>query len=137
MIASIWTLFIPLYVAGGLVLLFGAFVLVARIQGGRYVRPLVQVLARVPFVRRLMMKASRKALERQNPDLASAIRKLERSGVARDPQRAQAAMSQLTAAERRAYLDAAGEQGVAPPPTNRAARRRMERMQKGTQRGGR
>jgi hypothetical protein len=137
MIASLWTLFIPLYIAGGLVLLFAAFALLARFRGGRYVRPIVMGIAKVPFLRKLMTRASRKALEKQNPELASAIKKLERSGAMKDPQRAQAAMSRLTAEERRAWLDAVGEQqetGAAPLPTNRAERRRLERMQRGGRR---
>jgi hypothetical protein len=73
---------------------------------------------------------TRAALEKQNPELASAIRKLERAGAARDPQRAQRALSQLTAAERRAYLDAAGEAADAPEPSNREQRRRMQRAQR-------
>jgi hypothetical protein len=46
-------------------------------------------------------------------------------------------MSRLTAEERRAWLDAVGEQqetGAAPLPTNRAERRRLERMQRGGRR---
>ena len=70
------------------------------------------------------------ALERQNPELASAVKKLERSGVTKDPQRAQQALSQLTASERKAYLEAATEQEAFPEPMNRAQRRRMERMRK-------
>ena len=76
-----------------------------------------------------MKKASRAALEKQNPELASAVTKIERSGAApNDPLAAQRAMSKLTAAERRAYLEAAGEQG--PGPSNRAERRRLERARR-------
>jgi len=82
-----------------------------------------------------MKKASEAALERQNPDLASAIKKLERYGATRDPQRAQQAMSKLTASERRAYLDAAGEQTESmPQEMNRQMRRQMERARKGRRR---
>ena len=130
MIASIWTLFIPLYIAAALVLLVAAFALLSRFRGGKYVRPIVFTLAKVPLIRRLMTKASRAALQRQNPELASAIEKLERSGATRDPQRAQQAMSRLTASERQAWLDAAGEQGAMPQPSNRAERRRLEKLQK-------
>jgi hypothetical protein len=87
-------------------------------------------LAKVPLFKRLMTKASRAALQRQNPELASAIEKLERSGATRDPQRAQQAMSRLTASEREAWLEAAGEQGMMPQPSNRAERRRLEKLQK-------
>ena len=125
--------FTPVYVLAGLALLLLAFGLVARIQGGKYVRPIVNAMTKVPFLKRWMQKASRAALEKQNPELASAIAKLERAGVARDPQRAQAALSRLTAAERRAYLEAAGAQGQMPTPSNRQERRRMEKLQKKTQ----
>jgi len=134
MAAAMWTYFIPLYVLGGLLLLFGAFALLARVRGGRYVRPVIALISKVPLFRRWMTKAWKASLERQNPALASAVEKLERAGVGRDPQRAQAALSRLTAAERRAYLEAAGEQGMMPEPTNRAERRRLEKLQKKTQR---
>ena len=125
--------FTPVYVLAGLVLILLVFSLVARIQGGKYVRPIVNAMTKVPLLKRWMQKASRAALEKQNPELASAIAKLERAGVTRDPQRAQAALSRLTAGERRAYLEAAGQQGQMPTPSNRQERRRMEKLQKKTQ----
>jgi hypothetical protein len=125
--------FTPIYVIGGLLLILLAFSLLARIRGGKYVRPIVNALAKVPLFKGWMQKASRVALEKQNPELASAIAKLERAGVARDPQRAQAALSRLTAGERRAYLEAAGAQGQLPTPSNRQERRRMEKLQKKSQ----
>jgi ABC-type phosphate transport system auxiliary subunit len=133
---SIWIYLTPLYVIGALLLLLGVFALLGRIKGGRYLKPIVQTLMKLPLVGRGMKKASEAALERQNPDLASAIKKLERSGALTDPQRAQKAMSRLTAAERRAYLDAAGEQQPEGMPSNRQMRRQLERARKG-QRGRR
>ena len=97
---------------------------------------MITFLAKVPLFRRLMTKASAAALERQNPDLASALKKLERAGAGRDPLQAQRALSRLTADERQAYLDAIGEQGALPQATNRAERRRLERMQQPTRRKG-
>jgi hypothetical protein len=131
--SSIFLWFTPIYVLAGIVLLLLVFSLVARIQGGKYVRPIVNAMTKVPLLKRWMQKASRAALEKQNPELASAIAKLERAGVARDPQRAQAALSRLTAGERRAYLEAAGQQGQMPTPSNRQERRRLEKLQKKTQ----
>jgi hypothetical protein len=131
----VWLYFIPLYVAGALIILFGSLALLARFRGGRYARPAMQGMAKIPGVRGLMMKASRAALAKQNPDAASALEKLERAGVANDPQRAQAALSRLTAAERRAYLEAAGQEGALPEPANRQQRRAMQKLQK--QRRGR
>jgi hypothetical protein len=129
-LAAVWLYLIPLYVAAALVLLFGLFALLSRFRGGKYARPVVQGLAKIPGVRGLMMRASRAALAKQNPEAASALEKLERAGVAKDPQRAEAALSRLSASERRAYLEAAGQEGAMPKPQNRAQRRAMERMQK-------
>lgn len=131
MAASIWTSYlIPVYVLGGLLLVLIVLNLLARVQGGRFVRPIALALMKVPFLKRWLENASRANLERKNPDLASAIAKLERSGVQSDPQRAQAAMSRLTAAERRAYLDAAGDEGAMPEPLNRQQRRQAAKLKK-------
>jgi len=131
--ASIWFYLFPLYILGGMLLLLGSFALLGRIRGGRYLKPIVAGLMKVPLLGRLMKKASQAALERQNPELASAVKKLERSGVAKDPQRAQQALSRLSAAERQAYLDATAEQteGIAQ---NRQMRRQLERARKGRRR---
>jgi hypothetical protein len=133
--ASFWLYLTPLWILLGLLLILGLFSLLSRIAGGKYAKPIIQAVLKLPFLGRGMKKASQAALERQNPELASAIKKLERYGATRDPQRAQAAMSNMTAAERRAYLDAAGEQGEATPEQmNRQMRRQLERARK---RGGR
>src|SRR5919204_4438980 len=121
---------IPIIVLGGLVVLLLALNLLARVQGGRYVRPLAQGLMKVPFVGRQLKKASRVALERQNPELASAVAKLERTGATRDPIKAQQALSRLSAAERRAYLEAAGQQDAIPEAMNRAQRRAQAKLKK-------
>src|SRR5581483_313830 len=131
MLASIVTLLIPLWIVLGLLLLFGVLALLGRIQNGRYLRPLFAAMAKVPLLRRWLQKLSNAALERSNPELASAMRKMQRSGALRDPQRAQAAMSQLTAKERRALLEMQEQQGViAPEATNRQMRRRLEKARK-------
>ena len=130
MLPSILTYLIPVFVLAGLLVLLLVFALLTRIKGGKYTRPLANFLVRLPLVGKGLKKASRAALEKQNPELASAIRKLERMGVARDPTRAQRAMSSLTAAERRAYLEAAEEQGAETAATNRAMRRQMARQKK-------
>jgi predicted LPLAT superfamily acyltransferase len=131
--ASIWFYLFPLYILGGLLLVLGVFALLGRIAGGRYLKPILNFLMKVPLLGRGLRRASQAALERQNPELASAVKKLERSGVARDPQRAQQALSRLSAEERRAYLDATSEQteGVAQ---NRQMRRQLERARKGRRR---
>jgi hypothetical protein len=133
-IADLWLVLLPLWILLALVVVLGIFALLSRISGGKYLRPIMQFILKVPLLGRGMKKASQAALERQNPELASAIKKLERYGATKDPQRAQAAMSNMTAAERRAYLDAAGEQGDAQPDQmNRQMRRQLDRARK---RGG-
>ena len=138
-LADIVTLLIPVWILLGLLVLFGIFALLGRIQGGRYLRPVVGTIAKVPLFRRWLQKASNAALERSNPELASAMKKMQRTGALRDPMKAQAAMSQLTRDERRALLDMQEQQGmgVAPEATNRQMRRRLERAQRNAQRRGR
>src|SRR4051794_41649923 len=87
---------------------------------------------KVPILRRWFQKASTAALERQNPELASAMRKLQRLGPSVDPQKAQAALSQLSATERRAYMEAVEEQGAMPE----AAKPQMRRVEQPKQGGG-
>jgi hypothetical protein len=127
-----WYLF-PLYLLGAMLLVFGIFALLGRIKGGRYLRPIVTGVMKVPILGRGMKKMSQAALERQNPELASAVRKLERSGVAKDPQRAQQALSRLSAEERQAYLDATADQ-TENVAQNRQMRRQLERARKGRRR---
>jgi hypothetical protein len=128
--ADIYTLLIPVYILGGLLILLIVLNVLARVQGGRFVRPIGLAMMKVPLLKRWLQSASKSNLERKNPELASAITKLERSGVQNDPQRAQAALSRLTAAERRAYLDAAGAEGAIPEPMNRQQRRQAEKLKK-------
>jgi hypothetical protein len=132
--ADITTLLIPLWILLGLAVLLGALALLARIQNGRYLRPLINLIAKVPLFRRWLQKASNAAMERSNPELASAMRKMQRSGALKDPQRAQAAMSNLTAPERRALIEMQEEQGLEPEATNRQMRRRLEKARKDAQR---
>jgi hypothetical protein len=131
--ADLWFYFFPLYILGALLLIFGAFALLGRIKGGRYLKPIVATLMRLPLIGRLMRRASQAALERQNPELASAVKKMERAGVARDPQRAAQALSRLSREERAAYLDATTQQTDAMP-MNRQMKRQMERAKKGRRR---
>ena len=136
MLASIVTLLIPLWILLGLVLLMGVVAVLGRVQNGRYLRPLVALISKVPLFRRWLQKASTAALERSNPELASAMKKMQRTGAMRDPMKAQAAMSQLTREERRAILELQEQQGmgVAPEATNRQMRRRLEKAQKNARR---
>jgi hypothetical protein len=121
---------IPVFIIGGVVLVFGILVLLGRFRGGRYLRPIMQFLVKVPLLGRGIKKMSEAALERADPELASAVKKLERLGADRDPRRAQQAMSRLSAAERKAVLDATLQHEQAPTPVNREQRRKLERQRK-------
>lgn len=136
LVADIFTILIPVWILLGLIALLGVLALLGRIQNGRYLRPIIKLISKVPILRRWMEKASNAALERSNPELASAMKKMQRTGALRDPMKAQAAMSQLTRDERRALLDMQDEQGlgVAPEATNRQMRRRLEKAQKNARR---
>jgi hypothetical protein len=136
LVADIFTILIPVWILLGLIAMLGVLALLGRIQNGRYLRPIINLISKVPILRRWMQKASNAALERSNPELASAMKKMQRTGALRDPMKAQAAMSQLTRDERRALLDMQEEQGlgVAPEATNRQMRRRLEKAQKNARR---
>ena len=135
LVADIFTLLIPVWILLGLLALLGVVALLGRIQGGRYLRPVIALISKVPIFRRGLQKASNAALERSNPELASAMKKMQRSGALRDPNRAQAAMSQLTVQERRALIQVQEEQGVmAPEATNRQMRRKLDKAKRDSQR---
>ena len=138
LVADIVTLLIPLWIILGLLVLLGIVALLGRIQNGRYLRPVINVISKVPLFRKGLQKASTAALERSNPELASAMKKVEkmqRTGALRDPNKAQAAMTQLTPQERRALLEVQEEQGgLAPETTNRQMRRQMEKAKRDGQR---
>jgi hypothetical protein len=132
MVASIVTLLIPLWILLGLLVLLGLVALLGRVQNGRYLRPLILLLMKVPLLKRWIEKGSRAAMERSNPELASALRKLEpHQQHLHDPQRAQKAMSQLTRQERAALLEMQDRQGTVPEEaTNRQMRRQLEKQRK-------
>ena len=132
MIADIVTLLIPLWILLGLVALLAVFGVLGRIQNGRFIRPLLMLLMKVPLFKRWIEKGSKAAMERTNPELASAIRKLEpHQRHLHDPQRAQKAMSLLTKQERAALLAMQDQQGTLPEEaTNRQMRRALEKQRK-------
>jgi len=132
-----WILLLPIYILAALLLVLGTFALLGRIKGGKYLRPVVGTISKVPLFKKGLQKASTAALERQNPDLASAIKKMERMGATTDPRKAQSAIGRLTPAERRAYMAAAQDQGYTDQmPQNRQMRRKLEKMQREGRRGG-
>ncbi len=129
-----WWFLIPLVVLGAMVVFFGVLIGLGRYRGGALLRPIITSLSRIGFMRRFFTRISTAALERQNPELAGAMRKLSTVSTNPNPQAVQKAMSRLSPAERRAYLEAAQEQGEEAP--NRQARRRVERMQQQSRPGG-
>jgi hypothetical protein len=122
-----WWYLTPLVVLGVLVLIFGLLVLLGRFRGGALLRPIVTNLSKIGFMRRFFTRMSTAAIERQNPELASALKKISTVSSNPNPQAMQKAMSRLTPAERRAYFEASEAQGEEAP--NRQARRQVERMQ--------
>ena len=131
-----WWLWIPLIVLAVVAFLFLLLVVLGRFRNGALLRPLVAKLSQVGFMRRFFTRVSTAAIERQNPELASALKKINTVAANPNPQAIQKAMSRLTPAERRAYLEAAQEQGGVPDTANRQMRRQAERLQQQT-RGGR
>jgi len=120
-------IFIPFIILGVLLLLLLTFAVLGRFRGGKYLRPIVTWLAKVPLIGKWIKKASMAQLERENPELASAVRKFEAFGTPKTPEQAQRALALLSPAERKAYLAAVGDQADMPEPTNRQQRRMMEK----------
>ena len=92
---------------------------------------MAMALMKVPLLKRWLQKASKANLERKNPELASAIAKLERSGVQHDPQKAQAAH----VAPERCWSAAPGsmppaKRAAIPEPMNRQQRRQAQKLKK-------
>ena len=132
LVADIAVLLIPLWILLGLIFLLGILGLLGRIKGGRYLKPLFGLMAKVPFLKRQLEKASKAAIERTNPELASAMRKIEpHAKQLGDPQQAQKVMSRLTREERAALLEMQEQQGAPGlEATNRQMRRRLEKQRK-------
>jgi hypothetical protein len=131
-----WWLLAPVIVLGIVLVLFLLVVVLGRYKNGALLRPVIARLSRVGFMRRFFTRVSTAAIERQNPELAGALKKINSVSANPNPQAVQKAMSRLTPAERRAYMEAAGEQGAVPDSANRQMRRQAERMQQQA-RGGR
>jgi hypothetical protein len=131
-----WWLWIPLIVVGIVLVLFLALIALGRFRNGALLRPVITYLSKIGLLRRFFTRVSTAAIERQNPELAGALKKLERVASNPNPQAVQKAMSRLTPAERAAYFEAANEQGAIPESANRQMRRQAERMQQQA-RGGR
>jgi hypothetical protein len=118
---------IPLFLLLGIALLLVVFVLLGRIKGGKYLRPVVAFLSKVPLFKKWFQKASIAALERENPELAAAMKKMTAFGEPKSPEQAQRMLNLLTPGERRAYMAAVGQEAeTTPEASNRQLRRRME-----------
>ena len=131
-----WWLLVPVVILGSVLLVVLLVLLLGRYKNGALLRPIIARLSRIGFMRRFFTRVSTAAIERQNPELASALKKINTVSNNPNPQAVQKAMSRLTPAERRAYMEAAGEQGAVPDSANRQMRRQAERMQQQA-RGGR
>jgi hypothetical protein len=131
-----WWLWVPLIIVGSVAVLFLLLVGLGRFRNGALLRPVIARLSRIGLIRRFFTRISTAAIERQNPELASALRKINTVAANPDPQAVQKAMSRLTPAERRAYMDAASEQGAMPEAANRQMRRQAGRMQQQARGGG-
>ena len=131
-----WWLWVPIIIIGSVLLVFLLLVLLGRFRNGALLRPVITQLSKVGFMRRFFTRVSTAAIERQNPELAGALKKLGTVAQNPNPQAVQKAMSRLTPGERRAYFEAADEQGGIPDSANRQMRRQAERMQQQA-RGGR
>jgi hypothetical protein len=117
---------IPVVVMLVLVLLMGLLVLLGKISNGKYLRPIITFLSKVPLFKRWFQKASIAALERENPELAAAMKKMTAFGEPKNPEQAQRMLNLLTPSERRAYMAAVGAESETPEAANRQLRRRME-----------
>jgi biopolymer transport protein ExbB/TolQ len=124
-----WWWLTPVVIVGTMLVLLGIFVFLGRFKQGVLLKPIIMRLSRIGFMNRLFTRASTAAIERQNPDLAGALKKLNSVAANPNPQAVQKAMSRLTPAERRAYMEAAAEQGTSSETANRQMRRQAERMQ--------
>ncbi len=124
-----WWLWVPLGLLAFVALFFLLLLVLGRFRERRAAPPPVTSLSKIGFMRRFFTRISTAAIERQNPDLASALKKINTVAQNPNPQAVQKAMSRLTPAERRAYFEAAEEQGGVPDSANRQMRRQAERMQ--------
>ncbi|CAB4693870.1 MAG: hypothetical protein F2663_04430 [Actinobacteria bacterium] len=127
---------IPLIILIVLVVLMGIIAFLSRFRKGRYLRPIIVGLAKIGWIRRMFEKASQAQIERSQPELASALRKLKRLGPNPDPRKVHQALMSLTVAERRAYMEAQEAQvGSQTEPMNRQLRRGQSKIQSTTKPG--
>ena len=110
-----WLIWTPFIVLGTLLLLFGLAVLLGRVAGGRYLASDRGRSLEGAVPQAVVRADVERCAGTENPELASAIRKLQRFGTPTTPEGAQRALARLTPGERRAYMQAAGQQAGGTP----------------------
>ena len=50
----VWLYLIPVYLLLLVLLVFGTFAILSRVRGGRYLRPVIATISKVPILKRLM-----------------------------------------------------------------------------------
>src|SRR3954454_5370303 len=94
-----WWFLIPVLILGAALLLFLVIALLSRYKNGKLLRPMIAWLSKIGFMRRFFTKISTAAIERQNPDLAGAIKKM--NTVANNPNNPQAVQKAMSRRPRR------------------------------------
>ena len=100
-----------------------------KFRGGRYARRLLVKLSTIRFIRKRMMHAYVRDLEKKDPIAARAFSKLERLFGHTTFRHTESSLSVLSREERRAYLTLFGEPLEAP---NRAHRRHPPKRRRGS-----
>jgi hypothetical protein len=127
---AIWLL-IPLIIIVSVLVFMGLLIFLGRFKNGKYLRPIIMWLNKVPWLSKQFQKVSQAAIEKQNPELASAMRKLQRVGSNPDQKKLTQAYHSLSQEERRAYQEAIEQQGGMPEAPNRQMRRAQQRQTQG------
>ena len=89
-------------------------------------------LAKIGFMRRFFTWSQKRLMEKQNPELASVMRKLERLGPSPDPRQAQQVISRFTRAEKRPTTTTSpwcASRARCPRRRTARQRRQQQRMQ--------
>jgi hypothetical protein len=119
---------VPVYIAITAVVLVLVALIFIRLADRRYKERLLKRIARLRPLRRRMIHSYIRDLEKTNPVAARAYAKLERISGDASMRLTDAALSVLSQAERRAYLDVFPDE---EPALNRAQRRRKVRSHQG------
>jgi hypothetical protein len=80
-----------LIILGAVVVFFALLVFLGRFRNGALLKPVIERLSRIGFMRRFFTSVSTKAIERQNPELASALKKINTVATNPNPQAVQKA----------------------------------------------